>query len=150
MIKPILIIMILSIFNLIAISDTQQTVYAEKDVDEQTQQEDAYCDDADDEKVMDECGNTTPESRVSDEIKKLAEEVSKGEPVEGLAATPIELSEEDEEELEENEEEENKELDKGVEVSEEPEQEEEFETNNEEEEEEQEEESEPEDEEGEE
>lgn len=56
MIKPILIIMmILSIFNLIALSETQQIVYAEKDVDEQTQQEDAYCDDADDESRQETC-----------------------------------------------------------------------------------------------
>jgi hypothetical protein len=124
LIKPILIKMILSIFNLIAISDTQQTVYAEKDVEEKTQQEDAYCDAADDEKVMEECGNTTPESRIADEIKKQAEVIANDEPIEGNAALKHELSEEAEEELEEMEEEdeeENKKLDIGVEVSEEPE-----------------------------
>jgi hypothetical protein len=142
MIKPILIIiMILSIFNVIAISDTQQTVYAEKDVDEQTQQEDAYCDDADDESRQETC-----EALSKGQIQDWHDDEKASSKINVDAEELKVLIDEKQEELEE----ENKELDKGVEVSEEPEQEEEFETNNEEVEEEQEEESEPEEEEGEE
>jgi hypothetical protein len=161
--------MILSIFNLIAISDTRQIVYAEIDVDEQTQQEDAFCDDAEDESKQEYCdavskGNVQnwhddekhdgakilnlDDEELKELIEKETSDMEEAEEIEDEIGLDTIGEIDIDREIEEMEEE-NKELDKGVEVSEEPEQEEEFETNNEEVEE-VEEESEPEDEEGEE